>query len=50
MGSAAPAHSGLQPTALMLTSHAMAELALGWLFVFLASRREPPPVDRPRAA
>ena len=43
---------GLQPTALMLTSHVMAELALGWLFVFLAARREPStaPVDRPGAA
>jgi hypothetical protein len=40
---------GLQPTAQMLTSHVMAELALGWLFVFLAARREPPtgPADRP---
>jgi hypothetical protein len=42
----------LEPTVLMLPSHAMAELALGRLFVFLASRREPStaPVDRPRAA
>jgi hypothetical protein len=32
----------LQPTALMLTSHVMAELAVGWCFVFLASRKEPP--------
>lgn len=42
---------GLQPTAQMLTSHVMAELALGWLFVFLSARREPQTasVDRPRA-
>jgi hypothetical protein len=32
---------GLQPTAVMLTSHVMAELALGWFFLFLASRKEP---------
>ena len=32
---------GLQPAAVMLTSHVMAELALGWSFLFLASRREP---------
>lgn len=32
---------GLQPTAVMLTSHVMAELTLGWFFLFLASRKEP---------
>jgi hypothetical protein len=32
---------GLQPAAVMLTSHAMAEFTLGWLFLFLASRKEP---------
>ena len=30
---------GLQPTAVMLTSHVMAEFALGWLLLFLASRK-----------
>ena len=33
---------GLQPTALMLTSHVMAEFAVGWCFVLLASRKEAP--------
>ena len=32
---------GLQPVAVMLTSHVMAELALGWFFLFLALRKEP---------
>lgn len=32
---------GLQPAAVMLTSHVMAELTLGWLLLFLASRKEP---------
>jgi hypothetical protein len=32
---------GLQPAVVMLTSHVMAELTLGWFFVFLASRKEP---------
>jgi len=32
---------GLQPAAVMLTSHVMAELALGWFFLFLAARRQP---------
>ena len=32
---------GLQPAAVMLTSHVMAELVLGWFFLFLASRMEP---------
>lgn len=31
---------GLQPAAVMLTSHVMAELTLGWFFLFLASRKE----------
>ncbi len=31
---------GLQPAAVLLTSHVMAELTLGWFFLFLASRRE----------
>lgn len=31
---------GLQPAAVMLTSHVMAELTLGWFLLFLASRRE----------
>lgn len=31
----------LQPAAIMLTSHVMAELTLGWFFLFLASRKEP---------
>jgi len=31
---------GLQPAAVMLTSHVMADLTLGWLFLFLASRKE----------
>ena len=33
---------GLQPAAVMLTSHVMAELTLGWFLLFLASRRVPP--------
>jgi hypothetical protein len=32
---------GLQPAAIMLTSHVMAELTLGWFFLFLATRKEP---------
>jgi hypothetical protein len=31
---------GLQPAAVMLTSHVMAELTLGWCLLLLASRRE----------
>lgn len=31
---------GLQPAAVMLTSHVMAELTLGWFFLVLASRKE----------
>lgn len=34
---------GLQPTAVMLTSHVMAELTLGWFLLFLAARKEPLP-------
>ena len=32
---------GLQPAAVMLTSHVMAELTLGWVLLFFASRKEP---------
>ena len=32
---------GLRPAAVMLTSHVMAELALGWFFLYLGSRKEP---------
>jgi hypothetical protein len=31
---------GLQPAAVMLTTHVMAELTLGWFLLFLGSRRE----------
>lgn len=36
---------GLQSTAVTLTAHVMAELALGWFLLLLAARKEP----RPRA-
>jgi hypothetical protein len=32
---------GLQPAAVMLTSHVMAELTLGWFFLFLAAHKDP---------
>jgi hypothetical protein len=32
---------GLQPAAVMLTSHVMADLTLGWILLFLAARKEP---------
>ena len=32
---------GLRPAAVMLTSHVMAELALGWFLLYLGSRKEP---------
>lgn len=32
---------GLQPAAIMLTSHVMAEFTLGWAFLVFASRKEP---------
>ncbi len=42
---------GLQPAAVMLTSHVMAELALGWLFLAIAWRKEPRPAKtRPKCA
>lgn len=31
---------GMQPAAVMLTSHVMAELTLGWFILYLASRKE----------
>lgn len=31
---------GLQSTAIMLTSHVMIELSLGWVFIFLSVRKE----------
>ena len=39
---------GLQPAAVMLTSHVMAELTLGWFLLFLASRRVPPGAEAQR--